>query len=367
MLIRPRHDESHRIVVAIPVRNEQDYIGPCLAALARQSVPPSDILLLLNNCTDQSLNICQRWQADLPSLRIIERHLDGHLSTAGEARRLALEMALELAGDGLLLTTDADGMVPHDWVADNLREIAQGADAVCGKAAMTPEDAQSLPPHLHADHLREEICLAALDALENAINPAPHDPWPRHQQQSGASIAVTAAALRRAGGPPHVSHGEDRALIAKLRATDARIRHADISVTVSGRLQGRAAGGMAETISRRLHTPDVWADERIEPAIDFYRRAIAKSCFMALRRTGGCVQALGHDLLVGIPAISWAQRQMFGGAAWDYIQRISPVLRRRRVAVEDLPRETRQAVSLLNQLARDGADEHLSGIQQAAD
>jgi glycosyltransferase involved in cell wall biosynthesis len=367
MLIRPRHDESHRIVVAIPVRNEQDYIGPCLAALARQSFAPSDIVLLLNNCTDHTSDICQRWQTDLPSIRIIERYLPSHLSTAGEARRLALEMALELAGDGLLLTTDADGVVPDDWVANNLREIAQGADAVCGKAEMAPDDAQALPAHLHADHRREEICLAALDALENAINPEPHDPWPRHQQQSGASIAVTAAALRRSGGPPHVSHGEDRALIAKLRATDARIRHADISVTVSGRLQGRAAGGMAETISRRLHTPDVWADERIEPAIDFYRRAIAKSCFMALRRTGGCVQALGHDLLVGIPAISWAQRQMFGGAAWDYIQRISPVLRRRRVAVEDLPRETRQAVSLLNQLARDGADEHLSGIQQAAD
>jgi len=365
MLIRPRHDQTKRVVVAIPVRNEAERIATCLAALARQCSPPDDILLLLNNCTDDTLPICQAAQKTLPSIRIIERTLTGALSSAGEARRLALEFAVSMSGDGVILTTDADAVVPDNWVTENLRAIMHGAEAVCGKAIIDPQDEATLPPHLHADHMREELCITALDALDNALNPDPQDPWPRHQQRSGASIAVTAQALRRAGGPPHVAQGEDRALIEKLRYCDAAVRHADITVTVSGRLLGRATGGMAETISRRLHTADKWADERVEPAIDAYRRALAKSRLALVRKTRLGAQSLGHDLLIGIPAMQWAMREKYFGAAWAYVQRISPVLHRRQVALEDVPRQTRQAVVLLNQIAAERGES--VGAQQAAD
>ena len=44
-------------VVAIPVRDEAERIGGCLAALARQSVPADHIVLLLNNCTDRTADL----------------------------------------------------------------------------------------------------------------------------------------------------------------------------------------------------------------------------------------------------------------------------------------------------------------------
>ena len=101
----------------------------------------------------------------------------------------------------------------------------------------------------------------------------PADPWPRHQEESGASIAVCAGAYRRAGGMPPAPLAEDRAFFAALRRIDARIRHApEVSVVVSGRILGRAAGGMADTIRRRLMTPDSWLDPRLEPAADRMRR-----------------------------------------------------------------------------------------------
>jgi GT2 family glycosyltransferase len=349
--IAPFSDKKH-VVVAIPVRNEEAYIGPCLAALAGQTAPPDDIILLLNNCTDGSAAICHSWQNSMPNLRIVERRLTGRLANAGEARRLALEFALGMSEGGVLLTTDADAVVPPDWVANNLRHILQGAEAVCGRAAMDPDDAAALPARLHEDHATEERCLTALDELDHALNPDPHDPWPRHTQHSGASIAVTAAALRRAGGPPSVAAGEDRALVASLRAADGKIRHApEIVVTVSGRLQGRAAGGMAETISRRLAWPDAWADEAVEPAIDAYRRALAKAGLRSVRAGEKSGQSLADDLLMSPSAIRWAQLHPYFGAAWNMVQRLSPVLHRRRVAVADLPKETRQAAHLCQQLA----------------
>src|ERR1700761_2329771 len=109
-------------------------------------------------------------------------------------------------------------------------------------------------------------------------DPDPADPWERHTQHSGASIAITAQAFARCGGVPDVSSSEDRALIAALRRVDARIRHSpNVHVTVSGRTVGRAAGGMAETIRRRMIAPDLYIDDRLEPAADCARRAWARA------------------------------------------------------------------------------------------
>src|SRR6202034_1256089 len=99
-------------------------------------------------------------------------------------------------------------------------------------------------------------------------------PWPRHCEHSGASIAVTVDAYQRAGGIPAVALGEDRAFFEALRRVDARIRHASkVRVVVSGRIHGRAAGGMADTIRRRIVRPDDMLDESLEPALDAARRA----------------------------------------------------------------------------------------------
>ena len=105
------------------------------------------------------------------------------------------------------------------------------------------------------------------------VLPDPADPWPRRTEGSGASIAIRASMLREVGGMPCVPSGEDRALIERLRLIDARVRHDPrISVVVSGRIEGRAQGGMADTMRRRILKQDEFVDHRIEPAwAAFYR------------------------------------------------------------------------------------------------
>ena len=287
-------------------------------------------------------------------VHVIEYDLPAAEASAGEARRLALSHAEALAGNGIILTTDADGAVPPCWAERNLAAINAGAEVVCGRAEVKLEDAMAIPTSLHDAHLREMACLTLLDEIEAIVDPDPHDPWPRHRERSGASIAFTAAAFRRAGGAPAVPQSEDRVLIARLALVDARIRHApDIAVTVSGRLEGRAAGGMADTIKRRLTTPDVLADETLEPAVDAYRRALAKARLRRLWQgdaEDGDAATMAADLLIPEPAMAALLSAPFFGAAWDELQRQSPILRRRRLAVADLPRETRQALALRDDL-----------------
>ncbi len=109
---------------------------------------------------------------------------------------------------------------------------------------------------------------ALLDEIDAHIDPVPFDPLPRHDEHSGASIAVTVAAWARAGGIPDVHSSEDRAFFNALRRIDARVRHLNEAVvTVSGRTEGRAAGGMADTIRRRMVATDAFLDSRLEPAL----------------------------------------------------------------------------------------------------
>ena len=341
-----------RIVVAIPVRNEADHIGPCLRALARQQAArPDRVVLLLNGCTDGTEARIQEAARSLDlDITIVKRKLHGARATAGFARRLALHHAASgLAAHDVLMTTDADGQVAPDWVALNLEWLRRGTDAVCGRAEIDPADALLIPQRLHEDDARECRLAGLLDQLACLIDPDPNDPWPRHTESSGASIAVTVAAFRRAGGIPPVPSGEDRAFIGKLRQLDARIRHApSVTVTVSGRTHGRAAGGMADTIRRRIVQQDEFTDSTIEPAADRVRRLSLRAHLRALwtgLRTDRkpLIEALDTTASVVDRALS----SPFFGLAWAALERECPKLQSRRVRFADLAAEIETSVALL--------------------
>lgn len=326
-------------------------IGACLRGLIEQTHTPDLILLLLNNCTDGTLDTSRQMQRTAPNIKIESYDLHGKRASAGEARRLALHHAMELAGNGLILTTDADAVPDRNWIAENLAAINAGADVVCGTAEMNDADALKLPHRLKSDDVREKLLLRSLDEITSLVDPEHADPWPRHQQNSGASIAVKAGLLRKLGGAPHVATGEDRALIREMQRIDARIRHTPrIKVKVSGRLDGRATGGMAETIKRRMEKPDTFLDESIEPVVDAYRRALAKSRLRAVRDGKACGDRLANDLLIRRDILRRALVSPYFGAAWAEIECKSPVLQRRRVPFVHQAQETRQAVALIRQL-----------------
>ncbi len=331
--MQPHLPSEPRSVVAVPARDERDHLPRCLRALALGTVPPHSAFVLLNNCRDDSAAVAAA--LDLP-FDVVARSvtLAPSLAHAGWARKLAMDGAADLAGEaGVVLCTDADAMPTPNWLAANLRAIAAGADAVAGVAELHPGEEELIPAALRDDDARECAYAALLNEMDWLLDPDPADPWPRHDQHSGASIAVLVRAYRAAGGVPPVRLGEDRGLFDALRRIDARIRHApDVAVTVSARTEGRAAGGMADTIRRRMTCPDAELDARLEPAADAFRRA-------SLRRA---------------MRSAWRGRAPFG-AGWERIERRDPSLRRRRVHVNDLPAEAAEAERLLAGLRLSGS------------
>jgi GT2 family glycosyltransferase len=337
-----------RVAVAIPVCNEVDHIAACLRALERQrGRSPDLVLLLLNNCTDGTQDRVARIRPNLAlDVRVAECALYGPHASAGFARSTAMRFAAAgLADHDVLMTTDADATVAADWVDANLDAISRGADAVCGQAEIDPEEAHFIPRHLHEDDARERQLANLLDELAHLVDPDPYDPWPRHSENSGASIAVRVAVWRQAGGMPAVTSGEDRAFVAALRRRDARIRHAPaVRVTVSARTQGRAAGGMAETIARRMVRQDEFTDATIEPAVHRLVRLTLRAQARMLWHAGGRdLEPLARRLGASSRVAAAARTAPYFGTAWALLEEACTSLRPRPVRFADLPDEITSA------------------------
>ena len=131
------------------------------------------------------------------------------------------------------------------------------------------------------------------------------------------------------------------------------IRHApDVVVTVSGRTQGRAPGGMAETIARRMIRQDELLDDSLEPAADCLRRAQARATLRRLfdRRRPAAGRSGGRQDAASIAACAALARQVglppelvarwleepFFGTAWARVEAESPLLVRRPVRRDEL-------------------------------
>lgn len=248
-----------RAIVVLPARNEAAHLPASLAALAAQvgsDGAPLDgslfeVLLLANNCDDASAEIARRFAAEQPSLRlhVVEAWLAPQQANIGYVRRQLMDQAasrLESIArpDAAIVSTDADSRVAPDWLAATWRELDQGVDAVGGRILI---DAAERPSSVALRMRRIDAAHALLRSrLASLLDPQPFDPWPRHHQHFGASLAVTARAYRKAGGVPDVAYLEDDALVRALERADLRVRRSpQVRVVTSSRLDGRAAVGLS--------------------------------------------------------------------------------------------------------------------------
>ncbi len=342
-------------VVAIPVRDEVERIADCLVALARQEGGAPGVVLLVNNTTDATVAVVEELRPSLGMpLAVLERSLPPAQANAGHARLLAMETADVLAPEGVpLLCTDADGRAAPDWLAGSLAHLSRGVEAVYGRALIDPVEAARIPPALHAADAVECGYAALLDEIAHRMDPEPNDPWPRHTEHSGASIAVSRAAYHRAGGVPAVALGEDRAFAQALRRVDAAVRHApEVQVVVSGRILGRAVGGMADTIRRRLVAPDPNLDDALEPVatavVRLRLRRLARAGFAQARagRPGALLQVAERAGLRHTAGLALLNKAYFG-EVWEALDRALP---RATVPVAQAARQTALARAMLARL-----------------
>lgn len=253
------------VCVVVPVQNEAKRLEGTLTALTDQidlkgyPLDPVqyEVILLANNCSDDSAVIANRFASQHPNLvlHVVERTLPASKANIGWVRKRLMDEAyhrMMLLGryKGIIASTDGDTQVAPTWIATTSHEIACGADAVGGRIITNRCDRTALDPYARACYLREVGYRFLVAELEAYLNPDPFDGLPRHFQHYGASLAVTAEIYEQAGGLPLAKTSEDVALYRALRRVDARFRHSSlVRVTTSARQVGRARSGLADQLS----------------------------------------------------------------------------------------------------------------------
>ena len=344
----PVTDRAPTLVVAVPVRDEEERIGLCLDSLARQDdvdFAEVAVVLLLNNTTDGTADEVRMLAPHAPFVTWMHQvDLAPAQANAGWARKLAMDAALALAApNGLLLTTDADTLVNEDWVASNRREVAAGADAVAGYVMADPMELMQLDAAVLERGRLEWQYQQLAGELTARVDREPHDPWPRHNQNCGASAAITVDAYRAIGGLPPMPVGEDRALFEEVRRLDGRVRHSlEVQVVTSARTDGRATGGLADEI--RLRTdPDHPCDEALEVATATLRRALWR-CEMRGGWACGRLDPERWARRLGITELEVRQalQRAHFGEVWSELEARSPRLQRQLVTSNGLKKELRR-------------------------
>ena len=275
-LVNPPPSPHCEVCVIVPVRDEAENLMATLDALAHQTDlegRPFDreryeIILLANNCSDDSAAIAHRFAKQHPALilHVAEITLSNSEAYVGRARRILMDEAyrrLTFLGHerGVIASTDGDTRVAPTWVAATLHEIRKGADAVGGRILTERASRVALDPYARLCHLREVGYRYLVAELETYLDPDPYDCWPRHYQHFGASLAVTAQMYGQVGGLPAVRSPEDVAFYQALLRVDARFRHSSaVRVVTSARQVGRTKNGLANQLSEwtkmgRKHQP----------------------------------------------------------------------------------------------------------------
>lgn len=254
------------VSIVVPVKDEADYLLKSLTSLVNQidlQNKPLDknifeILILANNCRDDSFEIARQWQRQnhFNNLHVAEIFLLEEHANIGFVRRLLMsEAARRLKSNkfngGIILTTDGDTLVAPDWIAQNMLEIERGADAVGGRILMENEELAKLDAQTKNFYFLDEEYRLLVAEIECLFDYLPHNHLPRHHQNFNGSFAVTTDAFERAGGIPNVKFLEDVAFYNSLLRIDAKFRHSpNVRVFTSARNAGRVALGLSTQLNK---------------------------------------------------------------------------------------------------------------------
>ena len=266
-----------RFAVAVPARNEARLLPLLLQSLVVQDTgwASGHVVVVANNCNDGTADIANSFSSRLP-LTVIDAEFSAGEAHVGTARKLALDTACDWiergsGGTGTLLTTDADAIVPVDWVSANLSALAN-CDLVGGRLVIAHRDAGSTVLQEKLDtywHL-----VRTVDAI---IDPQDHDPPPRHGDHTGASLAFGCRLYRTLGGLTALQTREDVDFVTRALLTGVRLRHApEVGVRVSTRTVGRASGGMAAEMMRRQANIGLPGDYRMPHPEDWIDLSLAR-------------------------------------------------------------------------------------------
>ena len=229
----PQH-RIHRVVVVVPAHDERDRIDATLdsicearARLGRQM--SSQLVVVADHCSDDTSAIARRFVRRTRSTRD-DKVIEVNYRRVGAARRAGTAAGLRGARDDRgvwIASTDADTIVPSDWLVAQIDFARAGATSVAGVVRLRADDG--------GDHVTRARFVDRYRLASNGT----------HDHVHGANLGIRGDAYRRAGGWQAMTTGEDHDLWRRLQVAGGAVATTSVSVETSARRDGRAPSGFA--------------------------------------------------------------------------------------------------------------------------
>ncbi len=237
--VTPGKAQSWAVGVVVPARNEQDSIVACLDSILSSlddcaEVHSSWIVVVADSCRDRTASLARQRLAGRGTVIACSAASPGVARRLGAADVLARFQTYP-ASRVWIANTDADSRVSSDWIS---RQLQLASSGYCGVAGI-----------VRIESLDDQERAAARLLLDEYIT---HKDG-THPHVHGANLGIRADAYVDAGCWSSLNVAEDHCLWARVKARGWRIVSTVHSVVLtSGRLQGRARGGFADALRRRL-------------------------------------------------------------------------------------------------------------------
>jgi glycosyltransferase involved in cell wall biosynthesis len=222
--------------VVVPAQNEEDTIEACIESILdscrHAMLKDFRIVIVADTCMDLTVVRARNALGDRGEL------LECRAGSAGTARRLGADAVLRFFGTRAssqvwLANTDADSVVPHDWLARQLELADSGVTGIAGIVRLHENGTAA------AHELYRKTYLIGPDGT--------------HPHVHGANLSMRADAYLDAGGWSHRPLAEDHCLWQRLQRRGWPLSSpASSVVTTSARLVGRAPGGFADTLRTKI-------------------------------------------------------------------------------------------------------------------
>tara|TARA_R110002020_G_scaffold293535_2_gene508948 strand:- start:25225 stop:26448 length:1224 start_codon:yes stop_codon:yes gene_type:complete len=249
-------DFKKDILITIPAKNEEATIVRTLQSLKKQFYLSGacfdydlfEVLVLCNNCTDDTLRKCNDFKHKNPDfpLHVLVSN-SKIICNVGVARRILMNIACSrVSKNGFIVTTDADTVADKFFLSGIYQYLDSDYGLICGRILV--DDAHldtKAKKYLHAS--RDYLDLMC--KLESTLYPDFSDPWPKHAHNSGPNLSIRKYAYQKIGGIPPLGFLEDIALYELVLLHGFKVKHCmQTVVTTSTRTTPRVPGGFGNQL-----------------------------------------------------------------------------------------------------------------------
>ena len=226
----PAHNEESTIVASLQsVATAIEHCGPHIAEAV--------IVTVADNCTDDTTSLVEGFASARSDLMLVHTS-QGCVGTARAigVRAGVARLTRAHPWSTWICNTDADTVVPRDWISRQLHYADRGAQALAGVVDVIDFDSQA-----SAVEARFRSSYTDLLPIDGSDHPHVH----------GANMGIRLDAYAVVGGWAPVSLSEDHDIWNRMRAHGVTMAApVQLRVITSGRAISRCPGGFADSLRR---------------------------------------------------------------------------------------------------------------------